>query len=72
MTTLELAKLVRDSGCEISICPSESYKAVYVIVRNKDKNVQLGFAMESAFSDLEETLDHIIKMSIYQVKDSNT
>ena len=70
MTTLELAKLVRDSGCEISICPSEINNAVYVTARNKNKNVQLGFAMESAFSDLEEILDHIIKMSVYQVKDS--
>ena len=72
MTTLELAKLVRDSGCEIGISPSESYNTIYVTARNKDKIVQYGFAMESAFSDLEEILDHTIKMSIYQVKDSNT
>lgn len=70
MTTLELAKIVRDSGYEIGICPSETYNAVYVTAKNKDKNVQLGSVMESAFSDLEEILDHTIKMSIYQVKDS--
>ena len=70
MTTLELAKLVRDSGCEISICPSEIYNSIYVTAKNKDKVVQYGFAMESAFSELEEILDHTIKMGIYQVKDS--
>ncbi len=70
MTTLELAKIVRDSGCEVDVSPSEIYNAVYVTARNKDKIVQYGFAMESTFSDLEETLDHIIKMSVYQIKDS--
>lgn len=70
MTTLELAKLTRNSGCEVNISSSEMYNAVYVTARNKDKVVQYGFAMESAFSDLEEDLDNTIKMSIYQVKDS--
>ena len=70
MTALELAKLVCDSRCEICISPSETYNAVYVTERNKDKNVQYGFAMWSAFSDLDEILDHTIKMSVYQVKDS--
>lgn len=69
MTTIELAKIVRDSGCEVDISPSEMCNAVYVTARNKDKVVRYGFAMESAFSDLEEELDYIIKMSIYQVKD---
>ena len=70
MTTLELAKIVRDSGCEVNISPSEICNAVYVTARNKGKIVQYGFAMESAFSDLEEVLDHTIKMSVYQVKDN--
>lgn len=70
MTTLELAKIVRDSGCEVDISPSEMCNAVYVTARKNDRNVQYGFAMESAFSDLEETLDYVIKMSVYQVKDS--
>ena len=70
MTTLELAKLVRDSGCEVDISPSEICNAVYVVARNKDKIVRYGFAMESAFSDTEEILDHTIKMCIHQVKDS--
>lgn len=70
MTTLELAKLVRDSGCEVDITPSGMSNAVYVTARNKDKVIRYGFAMESAFSDLEEVLDHTIKMSIHQVKDS--
>lgn len=69
MTTLELAKLVRDSECEVDIAPSGMNNAVYVTARNKDKVVRYGFAMESAFSDLEEVLDHTIKMSIGQVKD---
>ena len=69
MTTLELAKIVRGSGCEVDISPSEICNAVYVTARNKDKVVRYGFAMESAFSDLEEELDYIIKMSVYQVKD---
>lgn len=69
MTTLELAKIVRGSGCEVDISPSEMCNAVYVTARNKDKVVRYGFAMESAFSDLEEELDYTIKMSIYQVKD---
>jgi hypothetical protein len=70
MTTLELAKLVRDSGCEVNISPSETYNAVYITARNKDKVIRYGFAMESAFSDLEEILDHTIKMAVYQVKDT--
>ena len=70
MTTLELAKFVRNSGCEICIRPSEVCNAVYVIAKNKDKVVQSGFAMESAFSDLEEILDYTIKMSVCQIKDS--
>ena len=71
MTTLELAKIVHNSGCEVDISPSETCNAVYVTARNKDKMVRYGFAMESTFSDLEETLDHIIKMSVYQIKDDN-
>lgn len=70
MTTLELAKLVCDSGCEVDISPSEMCNAIYVTARNKDKIIRYGFAMESAFSDLEEVLDHTIKMSVYQVKDN--
>lgn len=70
MTTLELAKLVRDSGCEVDISPSEMCNAVYITARNKDKVVRYGFAMESAFSDLEEVLDHTIKMSVHQIKDN--
>ena len=70
MTTLELAKLVRDSGCEVDISPSEMCNAVYITTRNKDKVVRYGFAMESAFSDLEEVLDHTIKMSVHQIKDN--
>ena len=70
MTTLELAKIVRDSGCEVDISPSEMYNAVYVTARYKDKAVRHGFAMESAFSDIEEVLDNTIKMSVYQVMDS--
>lgn len=69
MTTLELAKIVRDSGCEISIRPSEICNAIYVSARNDDRFVRYGFTMESAFSDLEEVLDYTIKMSIGQVKD---
>ena len=69
MTTLELAKLVRDSECEVDIAPSGMNNAVYVTARNKDKVVRYGFAMESAFSDLEEVLDHTIEMCIGQVKD---
>lgn len=71
MTILELAKIVRGSGCEVDISPSEICNAVYITARNKDKIVRYGFAMESAFSDLEEELDYAIKMSVHQVKDSN-
>lgn len=70
MTTLELAKIVRGSGCEVDISPSEICNAVYITARNKDKIVRYGFAMESAFSDLEEELDYTIKMSIHQVRDN--
>ncbi len=70
MTTLELAKLVRDSGCEVDISPSEMCNAVYITARNKDKVVRYGFAMESAFSDPEEVLDHTIKVSVHQIKDN--
>lgn len=70
MTTLELAKLVRGSGCEVDISPSEVCNAVYVTARNKDKVYRCGFAMESAFSDLEESLDYAIKTSVYQVRDN--
>lgn len=69
MTTLELAKLVRDSGCEVDISPSEIHNAIYVTARNKDKVVKYGCAMENAFSYPEDILDHTIKMSVYQVKD---
>lgn len=70
MTTLELAKLVRDSGCEVDISPSEMCNAVYVTARNKDKFARYGFDMtKSAFSDPEEILDWTIKMGIGQVKD---
>lgn len=70
MTTFELAKLVYETGCELSISPSEVCNAVYVIAKNKnnEKTSTNGFAMESSFSDLQETLDFIIKMSIHQVK----
>ena len=71
MTTLELAKIVRGSGCEVDISPSEICNAVYITARNKGKLVRCGFAMESAFSDLEEELDYIIKMIVYQVQDNN-
>lgn len=70
MTTFELAKIVRDSGCEVSISPSGVCNAVYVTARNKDRVVQYGFAMESTFSDLEEVLDYTIKQSVYQIKDN--
>lgn len=69
MTTLELAKLVRDSGCEVDISPSGMHNDIYVTARNKDKVVRYGFAMESVFSDLEKVLDHTIEMCIGQVKD---
>lgn len=69
MTTLELAKIVRDSRCEINIAPSEVCNAVYITAKNKDKVFKSAFSMESAFSDLEETFDYIIKMGVYQVKD---
>lgn len=69
MTTLELAKLVRDSECEVDIAPSEMGNAVYVTARNKDKVVRYGFAMESAFLDLEEILDYTIEKCVGQVRD---
>ena len=71
MTTLELAKIVRNSGCEVNISPSEMYNAVYVTTRNKDKMIRYGFAMESTFLDLQEALDHLIKKSVYQLKDDD-
>lgn len=69
MTTLELAKLICESGCEVTIRPSEEYKAVWITARNKDKVFKLGCSMENVFSDPEDILDHTIKVSIYQVKD---
>lgn len=69
MTTLELAKLVCNSGCEVDISTSEMHNAVYVAARNKDKIYRSGFDMESTFSDAEDMLDHIIKMCVYQVED---
>lgn len=70
MTTLELAKLVRDSGCEVDISPSAMHNVVDVAARYKDKfaghRVDM---MKSAFSDPEEILDYTIKMCIHQVKD---
>jgi hypothetical protein len=69
MTTFELAKLIRNSGCTISISPFEMYNAVDITVRNKDRFVQHRLAMESAFSDSEEIFDWTIEMSVNQVKD---
>ena len=69
MTILELAKIIRNSGCEISISPCEEYRAVYITARNKDKVVRYGVDITSAFLDIEEILDHTIKISVYQVKD---
>ena len=69
MTTLELAKLVRNSGCEVDISPFGTYNAVYVTARNKDKVVRYGVDMESVFSDPEEILDYTIEKCVGQVKD---
>ena len=71
MTTLELAKLIRYSGCEVDISPTEMYDAVDVTARYKDKFAGYRFdMMKSAFSDPEKILDHTINMCIHQVKDS--
>ena len=70
MTTLELAKLVRDSGCEVDIGPSTMHNAVLVTVRNKDNFAGNKIDMtQSRFSDIEEILDYTIKMCIHKVKD---
>lgn len=71
MTTLELAKLVRDSGCEVDISPSEMHNAVVVTVRNKGNFAGNKIDLtQSRFSDIEEILDWTIKMCIHQVKDN--
>ena len=70
MTTLELAKLVRDSGCEVDIGPCAMHNAVTVTVRNKDNFAGNKIDMtQSRFSDIEEILDWTIRMCIHQVRD---
>lgn len=69
MTILELAKLVRDSGCEVDISPSGVCNAVYVTARNKDKVAKFIFDTLQGLSDPEKIIDHTINMAIYQVKD---
>ena len=71
MTTLELAKLVRDSGCEVDIGPSAMHNAVVVTVRNKSNFAGNRVDMtQSRFSDIEEIIDWTIEMCIHQVKDN--
>ena len=69
MTTLELAKLICESGCEVTISASEVCNAVWITARNEDKVFKYACAIEHAFSDPQDILDHTIKVSIYQVKD---
>ena len=69
MTTLELAKLVRNSGCEVDISPFGTYNVVCVTVRNKDKVVRYGVDIESVFSDPEKILDYTIEKCVGQVRD---
>ena len=69
MTTLELAKLVRNSGCEVDISPSEMGNAVCITARNKNKFARHEFDIISSLSDPEEMLDYTIKMSVHQVRD---
>ena len=71
MTTLELAKLVRDSGCEVDIGPSAMHNAVCVTVRNKDNFAGNKIDMaQSRFLDIEEIIDWTIKMCISKVKNT--
>ena len=70
MTTLELAKLVRDSECEVDIAPSGMHNAIDVTARYKDKFAGHRVDMaQSRFSDIEEIIDWTIEMCIHQVKD---
>jgi hypothetical protein len=68
MNTLELAKLIKSSGCEVTITPAEHPNAVYIAVRKDDKAVKYGVDLLPAFSDPEAVLDHTIEMSIGMIK----
>lgn len=68
MTTLELAKIVRDNGCEIRISPCIG-NAIYIDVRNSEKAVRYGVELVYGLTDPEKTIDYTIDKCVYQIKD---
>lgn len=71
MNTLELAKLIKSSGCEVIITPAEHPNAVYIAARKDDKAVKYGVDLLPVFSDPETVLDHTIEMSVGMVQNTN-